>query len=292
MTLPTVQKAELSNGETLAYRKRDGGKETILLIHGNMTSSVHWDLFFETFPEQYTVIAVDLRGFGESTYHNRVRSIQDFSEDLFLFIQEVGLKDVTVIGWSTGGAVAMQLIADHPDFYKKLILLASASTRGYPFYGTKADGSADLSKRLQTIEEIEQDQSKTIPIQAAYDTNNREMLRAIWNALIYTKNQPDKERYEKYVDDMRTQRNLADVYHSLNTFNISSSGTNQVKDITRPVLVLRGDRDLVISKEMAEETVEDFGGHASFIELTDCGHSPLVDDLEQLNKTIIEFIEN
>ncbi|WP_249664150.1 alpha/beta fold hydrolase, partial [Lysinibacillus sp. D4B1_S16] len=38
-----------------------------------------------------------------------------------------------MIGWSTGGAVCLQFAANYPDYCQRLIVLASASTRGYPF---------------------------------------------------------------------------------------------------------------------------------------------------------------
>jgi len=63
-----------------------------------------------------------------------------------------------------------------------------------------------------------------------------------------------------------------------------------VKDIKIPVLVLRGDRDLVVTERMTAEIVEDFEGRANFMELKDCGHSPLVDDLEQLQQQIEGFL--
>lgn len=37
---------ELGNGETMAYREREGGTRPLVLVHGNMTSSVHWDVFY------------------------------------------------------------------------------------------------------------------------------------------------------------------------------------------------------------------------------------------------------
>ncbi|MEG0451194.1 MAG: alpha/beta hydrolase, partial [Lysinibacillus sp.] len=46
--LNTLQEVKLSNGETLTYRKRDGGDELVILVHGNMTSSKHWDLLLES----------------------------------------------------------------------------------------------------------------------------------------------------------------------------------------------------------------------------------------------------
>lgn len=246
----TLHKVELSNGETLSYRKRDGGAEVVVLIHGNMTSSKHWDLLMEALDERLTIYAVDMRGFGESTYHQRITAIKDFSEDIKLWVDALQLKDFTLIGWSTGGNVAMQYCADYPNDSKNLVLFASGSTRGYPFYSSNADGTPNVADRLVTLEQIEQDVVKTIPMQQMYDTKNRDGLKFVWNSAIYTHNQPDEMRYEQYVDDMLTQRNLADVYHALNTFNMSAvdnevaKGKNQVSAIQIPTLILYGDRIL------------------------------------------------
>ncbi|WP_339214870.1 alpha/beta hydrolase [Solibacillus sp. FSL W8-0372] len=294
--LDVLAKVELSNGETLSYRKREGGDELVLLVHGNMTSSKHWDLLMESMDERFTIYAVDMRGFGESTYNERITSIKDFSDDIKLFVDSLRLKDFTIIGWSTGGNVAMQFCADYPDYSKKLVLFASGSTRGYPFYGSNKDGTPDFSNRLATIEQIEQDPIKTIPMQQMYDTKNRDGLKFIWNSAIYTHNQPDEARYEQYVDDMLTQRNLADVYHALNTFNISaidnevSKGRNRVKDIQIPIFILYGDRDFVVIEAMTNEIIEDFDGRAQIMKLANCGHSPLVDSLGETKDAIETFI--
>jgi pimeloyl-ACP methyl ester carboxylesterase len=292
----TMKEVQLPNGETIAYREREGGEKKVLLIHGNMTSSKHWDLVLDNMPEEYKVYALDLRGFGKSSYNKLITSIKDFSDDVKLFVDEIDLKDFAIVGWSTGGAVAMQFSAENPGYCNKLILLASESTRGYPFDG-KTSENEEL-RRFSSYEDIKHDLIRTIPVQAAYDSNNVDLLKLIWNAVIYTKNQPVPELYDEYVQDMRTQRNLAEVHHSNNTFNISHhhnglvEGNGLVDQIDVPVLVLRGDRDFVVSAEMTKELVEDLGAKAKFVELKDCGHSPLVDDLPQLLKEMTKFLKN
>jgi pimeloyl-ACP methyl ester carboxylesterase len=289
-----MKEVQLTNGETIAYREREGGEKKILLIHGNMTSSKHWDLVLDNMAEEFKLYALDLRGFGKSSYNQLITSIKDFSDDVKLFVDEIGLKDFAIVGWSTGGAVAMQFAADYPDYCNKLILLASESTRGYPFDGKLNEN--DEPRRFSRYEDIKHDLIRTIPVQAAYDTNNVELLKLIWNAVIYTKNQPAPKAYDEYVQDMRTQRNLAEVHHSNNTFNISHhhnglvEGNGLVDQINVPVLVLRGDRDFVITAEMTRELVEDLGEKAKFVELKDCGHSPLVDDLPKLLKEMTDFL--
>lgn len=284
----------LANQEKIAYRKRPGGEQVVILIHGNMTSSKHWDLLMENLDSNYTVIAPDLRGFGESTYFKRIQSIGDFSNDLKEFVDTLSLRDFHLIGWSTGGAVAMQFVADFPGLCKKLVLLASASTRGYPIYQTNMDGTSS-EKRLQTIEEIEED-GKTLAVQNLYNTHNREGLKSIWNALIYTHHQPDDTKYKEYVNDMLTQRNLADVYNALNEFNISShhnglkNGSDQAKDIQIPVMILYGDRDFVVTNKMTEEIIEDLGDQAIYVQLKNTGHSPIIDNLDELTNQIEGFL--
>lgn len=293
----TLQKVTLANGECITYRKREGGDRVIVLVHGNMTSSKHWEVLIDALDDSFTVIALDLRGFGGSTYYTRVNGIKDFSNDLKDFIDSVALQKFDLIGWSTGGAICMQFVIDNPGYCEKLVLLASASTRGYPFFGTNADGTPNYTERLQTIEQIEEDPSKTKAMQGLYDTKNKEGLRAVWDAVIYTHSKPNEQLYEEYLEDMLTQRNLADVYHSLNTFNIGadhngvSKGSNQAKDITIPVLILRGDRDYVVTEEMTQEIVSDLGDNATYIPLVNCGHSPLIDDLGQLLGAIEKFLK-
>ncbi|MGD6777056.1 alpha/beta fold hydrolase [Sutcliffiella horikoshii] len=292
-----VQKqVKLPNGETYGYRERVGSGATILLIHGNMTSSKHWDLLMENIDSSLHLVAVDMRGFGESSYHEKIYSIKDLADDIKLFVDELKLSDFTIIGWSTGGAVAMQFVAEYPNFAKKLILLASASTRGYPLFETDENGQPDLSKRLSSYEQVLQDKTRTITISHAYASRNKEVLRMIWNYAIYHDNQPEAHRYEEYLEDMLTQRNYPEILHALNMFNIShhhnglKEGTGEVGNINIPVLVLAGENDLVISEQMSKEVVEDLGEVATFLSLKGCGHSAQVDDLPKLLQAITTFI--
>lgn len=289
----SLKTVKLANGETLGYRERDGGNEVLILIHGNMTSSKHWDVVLETLPDNFKVYAVDLRGFGLSTYQQPIETIKDFSDDVKQFSDCLGLNQFSICGWSTGGAVAMQYAIDYPDAVKKVILLASASTRGYPFYSVNAFGQL---VRLTKKEEIANDSTKAIPVQQAYETKNKVFLRKMWDLLIYNNHKPEPNRYEEYLEDMMTQRNLVDVYQALNLFNISSRhngiciGTNQAKDITVPTLILWGENDQVIAETMTKEIAEDLGENAKIKYLRNCGHSPLIDDLDQLVKEMAAFL--
>jgi len=287
---------DLANGETYGYRRRGTGKRNVLLVHGNMTSSKHMELLMLTLPPQeYTVVAVDMRGFGLSTYRQPIEGLKDLSDDLRLFCDAIGFRRFAMLGWSTGGGVGMQFIADHPGYADRLILMSSMSTRGYPFYALNEQLEPIADRRLTTREEIA-DQARNRMVQDIFDRRDKETLRAIWEAAIYTHNRPPEPLYDEYMDDILTQRNIMDIYHCLNTFNISNinisafEGTGAVSRVNVPTMIVWGRRDYVISQEMTLELMTDLP-HARVLWLEDCGHSPMIDQLDRLSAATKDFLQ-
>lgn len=293
-----VHEVMLPSGERLGYRTAGEGEEILLLIHGNMTSSRHWHPVLEAMPDGIRMVAVDLRGFGLSTYEKPVDSLLDFAADVKEFVDLLGLKDFTLAGWSTGGGVGMEFAANFPGYAKKLILLESVGYTGYPIFRKNAKGEEIPGDYLKTKEEIAQDPVKVIPILHAYATRNKEILRMIWNAVIYNRHEPAPEEYEAYLEDMLTQRNLVDVDYALASFNMGDSfngvseGSGRIDRIEIPTLVLWGKEDLVVPEYMATSTAEAIGENAELVIKEKWGHSPIVDDLPGLVEVMVEFIRS
>jgi len=291
-----VNRAKVKTGEDIAYRESTGSGEKLVLIHGNMTSSKHWDILMENLPDYYHLLAPDMRGFGESSYNNRFDSLEELAVDIIDLLNQKNFEDYNLIGWSTGGGVAMEIAAKKADEVRKLILLESVSTRGYPIFKKDENGQPIPGELLKTKEEIASDPVQVLPILNAQKNNDKETMRQIWNSLIYTDNQPEEEKYEEYLEDMMTQRNLIDVDYALANFNISDQhnglqpGNNRAKNITAPTLILQGNQDKVVPMNMAEAIKEDIGDNAEIQILENCGHSPLIDDLEQLVDAITKFL--
>ncbi|MCP4346450.1 MAG: alpha/beta hydrolase [Desulfobacterales bacterium] len=283
-------------GETLTYRETGIGPKVLLLIHGNMTSSKHWDLLMENFPGEYKIVAPDLRGFGGSSYNNPVNSFKDFSEDVRLFVDALGLEKFSIAGWSAGGAIAMQFAIDHPGFVSKLILQSSVGIKGFHMLKSNEKGQPVPGEFIKTRQDIDND-PQLQKIINANSSKNREFLRAVWNKLIYTQKQPEPEKYEQYLDDILTQRNLKDIYYSLVRFNISNEdnrvvpGTGEVDKIRVPTLVIHGDRDFIIPLETAEQIKKGIKENAELAVLENCGHSPLTDSLDRLTGLYVDFID-
>jgi len=87
-----------------------------------------------------------------------------------------------------------------------------------------------------------------------------------------------------------------DIDYSLQYFNISNdfngviNGTGEAAKIKCPVLILWGKNDLVVPEYMALDIKKDIGENAELVYLEGCGHSPLIDNLGLLVRTVQDFL--
>ncbi len=123
-------------------RASDGdAAATLVLIHGNVSSSLFFEPLMLGLPPSVRALAIDLRGFGESETLpvDGTRGVRDFSDDVASVLDELGTGAVQLLGWSMGGGVVMQLALDRPELVSSLILESTVSPYGWG--ATAADGS-------------------------------------------------------------------------------------------------------------------------------------------------------
>jgi len=290
-----VKPVQLPNSETVGYRESGSGDSVLLLLHGNMISSRHLEPLMVNFPLQVRLIAIDLPGFGISSYKTQVSALRDLSDTVRLFADKLQLTQFSVLGWSMRGGVAMQFASDYPERVKRLILLGSIGVKGYQLLRKDKDGNPIPGDFLKTREEIASD-PLVAPVLNAYRTRDKDFFRKVWDILIYTDNQPAEIEYEEYLEDILTQRNYIDIYFAMARFNISHQnngvvdGTGAVDKIGSPTLVIHGDRDRVIPQRIASEIVSSIGTNAQLVILPETGHSPLVDSLTGTISVITKFM--
>ena len=279
---------KLENDETYTYRYCPGESKTLILLHGNLASSLFFEQLILDLPKDYTIYALDLRGFGNSTYNRPIDTLRDFAGDLKLFVDKLGLRKFDLLGWSTGGAVAMLFTIYYGYMIDNLYLLATASISGYHSYQVNDKTDKVL---LKTKAEIASDKQK-IEILRAIKNKDRVFYKKMWDQAIYNINKPSAEVYKKQIDESLLQKNLIDVYHGLNRFNISdyynglSMGSEEVRLISQNAVIIHGDSDLLVSVDEALELKNAIGDNAKLHILENCGHSPMVDAPKKLVEII------
>lgn len=138
ISLRHVDTARVRTG-VLVDERTDG--EAVVLVHGNVSSSIFWQETMLALPAGFRAFAPDLRGFGETETApvDATRGLGDFADDVVALLDALGVEKAHLVGWSMGGGVVSRILLDAPERMASLTLVAPVSP--YGFGGTKgADG--------------------------------------------------------------------------------------------------------------------------------------------------------
>jgi pimeloyl-ACP methyl ester carboxylesterase len=112
------------HGHRVTYR-RAGWGPVVVLVHGITGSSKTWEDVIEPLAENYTVVAPDLLGHGESAKPRGDYSLGAYASGIRDLIAAIGHDRATVVGHSLGGGVAMQMAYQFPERVERMVLVSS-----------------------------------------------------------------------------------------------------------------------------------------------------------------------
>src|SRR6201995_3958306 len=125
---------------TVGVLEADGGAGApVLFVHGNVSSSLFWQPTMLALPAGFRALALDLRGFGDTDPApvDATRGLRDYADDLAATIEALGLDRVHLVGWSMGGGVVLQYLADRPGAHRVASLTLVAPLSPHGFGGTR-----------------------------------------------------------------------------------------------------------------------------------------------------------
>jgi len=287
----------LANDETYAYLEKGSGDKHLILVHGNFSSGVYYKPLLDRLPEDIHTFAIDMRGFGDSTYKKPVMSLKDLADDLNLFMKAMKIAEADIVGWSLGGGVVMEFAAHYPEQITSLVLIASTTYKGYPVFKKGENNQPLIGRVYSSRAEMANDPIQVKPLLDALKTQNLEFLKYIYNLTIYTYNKPSDEDNLLYLTDSLKQRNLVDVDFALASLNMGkdhnlySPGQNTIDKIKCPVLHVWGSHDITVPEYMVLDNFKALEDVSTYVKFDQCGHSPLVDKPDELTKVILDFIK-
>jgi 3-oxoadipate enol-lactonase len=112
---------------SIHYLERGSG-EPLLLIHGLGSSGADWAFQVTALQSRYRLIVPDLPGSGHSAPPRGGYSIEGFAAALWKLLDHLGIAKTNVVGFSLGGAVALEMAANRPRCIPKLALINSLAT--------------------------------------------------------------------------------------------------------------------------------------------------------------------
>jgi pimeloyl-ACP methyl ester carboxylesterase len=102
-----------------------GSGPPVVLIHGMLNSSSHWRSVALNLASEYTVVAPDLIGHGDSAAPRGDYSLGAHAASIRDLLAAIGIDRATIVGHSLGGGVAMQFFYQFPQRVERLVLISS-----------------------------------------------------------------------------------------------------------------------------------------------------------------------
>jgi haloacetate dehalogenase len=118
----------VDTGEATIRVRHGGSGPPLLLLHGHPQTHAMWNFVAPGLAEDFTVVAADLRGYGESskpptTSDHEPYSKRAMARDQVEVMRQLGFERFGVAGHDRGGRCAYRLALDHPERVERLAVL-------------------------------------------------------------------------------------------------------------------------------------------------------------------------
>lgn len=107
------------------YATYGKGTTPVVLLHGGLGNADHFGFQLPALVEKYKVIAIDSRGQGRSTLSKNKLSYHVMAGDVLAVMDALKLDAAAIVGWSDGGAIALDLAINHPKRVSKLFVFGT-----------------------------------------------------------------------------------------------------------------------------------------------------------------------
>jgi pimeloyl-ACP methyl ester carboxylesterase len=253
----------------------------VVLLHGIMLSSALWAHQLRDLAVHHRVIAVDLRGHGQSLPGSAPSGIPRLAADVEAVLGALEVEQAVVVGHSMGGMVALQMVLDLPvhERRRRLAGLVLVSTTAGPFatlpgWTGVVRATGPVTARALLV--AERWGAKALP--------SRD-LRWWLVRLGFGADAPASQvRFVEAMHRGTPSRTLADLIPSVATFDLSS----RLGSVDVPVLVVVGSHDKLTAPRLARRMAGALP-EAQLVELPRCGHMPMLERRHEFSRLVDEF---
>ena len=241
----------------------------LVLLH-HVSSQAHtWDYFARSMSSHYRVLALDMRGHGDSQWAGEGHyTTEDYASDVAALVQHLGLQSVIILGGSLGGRVGLVYAAEHPDDVAALIMEDVGPVRPSEISQRFAQRVAAGDPEFDTIEEWAdhlRGENRRTPVDF-FLHSARHATKRLANGKLGLKRDPAIQG--DFVP--------LELWH-------------YVEKVRAPFLLMLGSQSAIVSSEHRDRMVEMIPrGRA--VTIQDAGHIIVHDKPDEFDRAVREFL--
>ncbi len=244
------------------YLKSGTGKKTLVLIHGFGDTSRMWIPLFEEFAKDYTIIAPDMRGLGDSSRPPSGYDKKTIAADIHELVKSLGYQKIDLVGHDIGLMVAYAYAAQYRDEVERLALLEAP-----------IPGIGDIWPKVYTTPALWHFHFVNSPI-ALELVKGREriFLEHFWQTLSphpETFSEADRRIYAKAYAQEGAMRAAFEMFKAFDIQDAADNRKFAETKLSMPVLTIEGDKAMGGALQIQAKLV---ANNVSSIVLSDTGH--------------------
>jgi non-heme chloroperoxidase len=261
------------------YLKDYGEGKPVILIHGWPLSNEMWEYQIDALVENnFRVIAYDRRGFGKSSQPWNGYDYDTLADDLKAIIDQLDLKEVTLVGFSMGGGEVVRYFSRHGGKNVTKAILISSVTPHLLRTDSNPEGIPQ-EKYDATAEQIKDDRIGFLDSFGKTFFGVSFISKPISTPLL---------DYYRMLGSFASPRATLECAKSFSTTDFS----REMASVNVPTLIIHGDEDKNVPIEITSEIAAKLIPDNIFIVYDGAPHGLFYIEKEKLNKDLIKFLKS
>lgn len=255
-----------------------GSGRPVVLIHGWPLSGKAWTLQVSAFQAAgHRVVTYDRRGFGRSEKPEFGYSYDVLADDLQRVLDQCGLDDVTLVGFSMGGGEVARYIARCGESRLHSVVFAAAVTPCLMKGSDNPDGPLLPDKAQETRQALESDR------RAFFEHFTRDFYSAHGELRV-----TEPQRTDALVLCHQSAQHAA--LACMDAFGVTDF-REDLRLVTVPTLVIHGDADAIVPMEGSGLRTHQAVHHSSLVTVKGAPHGLNVSHPQAFNEALLSFMK-
>lgn len=269
------------------------GEEVVLLLHGHPESYLIWRDIAPTLAQKYTVIATDLRGYGDSSKPKGLSDHSNYSkrvmaQDQVSVMQKLGFEKFHIIGHDRGARVCHRLMLDHPEKVLTCSMMDILPTLDM-YEQTNCEFATKYWHWFFYIQAYDFPE-RFLGADPEYFIRNNLLKKATPEA---QKNFPDDvlQEYIRHYSDPATVHGISEDYRASASIDLEHDKQDRPYTIKTPLLVLWGANGVVGNIWNVLEGWQKYACDVQGFGVPDCGHFVPEEKPKIVLEALLKFLE-